>query len=136
MVSQFRPPLNSICVEFPAGLIDPNESVEETALRELKEETGFLGFNPSFISNISFPNFNDPGLTNSNCVYVKVIVNLDDPINSNPQPSLQDSEFINVHLIPLQSSHCLSNQLLKFVNDFNWKIDSRLSAFSLGMEFT
>lgn len=28
---------------MPAGLIDEGESVEECALRELKEETGFVG---------------------------------------------------------------------------------------------
>ena len=30
-------------IEFPAGLVDPNETLEESALRELKEETGYLG---------------------------------------------------------------------------------------------
>lgn len=36
---QYRPPLDSLCVEFPAGLIDQGESAEEAALRELREET-------------------------------------------------------------------------------------------------
>ena len=40
VVRQFRPPMQSYVWEFPAGLIDKNESVEEAALRELKEETG------------------------------------------------------------------------------------------------
>lgn len=36
LVSQFRPPLNSICIELPAGLItEPDETPESTALREL-----------------------------------------------------------------------------------------------------
>lgn len=40
---QFRPPLNKVTIELPAGLVDEGESVQEAAVRELKEETGFIG---------------------------------------------------------------------------------------------
>lgn len=30
-------------IEVPAGLIDPEESAEVCAVRELKEETGYVG---------------------------------------------------------------------------------------------
>jgi 8-oxo-dGTP pyrophosphatase MutT (NUDIX family) len=40
---QWRPPIDAVVVEVPAGLIDPKESAEECALRELKEETGYIG---------------------------------------------------------------------------------------------
>ena len=43
LVRQFRPPAGKRMVEFPAGLIDPGESAETTAARELYEETGFEG---------------------------------------------------------------------------------------------
>lgn len=39
---QFRYPLGRPLLEFPAGKIDPGESVETTAERELLEETGFV----------------------------------------------------------------------------------------------
>ena len=39
----YRPPVDKYCIEFPGGLIDANESKEEAALRELKEETGYTG---------------------------------------------------------------------------------------------
>jgi ADP-ribose pyrophosphatase len=40
MVEQFRYPLNRITLEIPAGKIDPGETVDNCARRELKEETG------------------------------------------------------------------------------------------------
>ncbi|KKA26718.1 hypothetical protein TD95_005420, partial [Thielaviopsis punctulata] len=40
---QYRPPLQRVCIEIPAGLIDAGETAEEAAVRELKEETGYVG---------------------------------------------------------------------------------------------
>lgn len=40
---QYRPPINKVVIEVPAGLIDAGETPEECAVRELKEETGFVG---------------------------------------------------------------------------------------------
>ena len=43
LVRQFRPPTGKYTWEAPAGLIEPGESVEAAALRELREETGYTG---------------------------------------------------------------------------------------------
>ncbi len=41
LIREFRYPVNSYCVAFPAGLIDPGENFEESVRRELLEETGY-----------------------------------------------------------------------------------------------
>lgn len=39
LVLQYRPPMENLSLEFPAGLIDAGESATEAAERELFEET-------------------------------------------------------------------------------------------------
>ena len=41
LIREFRYPLNSWCIAFPAGLIDPGEDPATSIDRELREETGF-----------------------------------------------------------------------------------------------
>lgn len=41
MIREFRYPLNSWCVAFPAGLIEPGEDLADVVDRELSEETGY-----------------------------------------------------------------------------------------------
>lgn len=41
LIRQYRPPLDNYVVEFPAGLNDRGERLEEAAARELLEETGY-----------------------------------------------------------------------------------------------
>lgn len=40
---QYRPPIDMVVIEVAAGLIDANETPEVCAVRELKEETGYMG---------------------------------------------------------------------------------------------
>ncbi|MGB9714927.1 MAG: NUDIX hydrolase [Thermodesulfovibrionales bacterium] len=41
LTRQFRPPVNRYVIEFPAGLNEKGETLEEVARRELLEETGY-----------------------------------------------------------------------------------------------
>jgi ADP-ribose pyrophosphatase len=44
LIEQYRVPVGGRCLELPAGLVgdeDPNATIEDTAVKELEEETGF-----------------------------------------------------------------------------------------------
>ena len=47
---QFRPPLGRDVIELPAGLVDPGESMETAAKRELIEETGWAAKKLDFLA--------------------------------------------------------------------------------------
>jgi 8-oxo-dGTP pyrophosphatase MutT (NUDIX family) len=40
IILQYRPPIQNICVELPAGLIDEGESPEQSGIREGKTHRG------------------------------------------------------------------------------------------------
>ena len=66
LVRQFRYPVNDYVYEFPAGLVDPGESVTEAAIREMHEETG-LNFSPVEAGSYSRPFFTSVGMTDESC---------------------------------------------------------------------
>uniref|UniRef100_A0A8C5YDE5 Nudix hydrolase 5 n=1 Tax=Microcebus murinus TaxID=30608 RepID=A0A8C5YDE5_MICMU len=90
LVKQFRPPMGGYCLEFPAGLIDDDESPEAAALRELEEETGYKGD----VAECSPVVCMDPGLSNCTTHIVTVTINGDDAENVRPKPKPGDGGML------------------------------------------
>mmetsp|Transcript_573 Transcript_573/g.782 ORF Transcript_573/g.782 Transcript_573/m.782 type:complete len:218 (+) Transcript_573:84-737(+) len=98
LVSQFRPPANAYVLEVPAGLVDGNETAEEAAIRELKEETGFVA---SRVTHVSPVVLSDPGVSADTMQYVTVEVDLDASENKNPQATPDEGEHIDIHIVEI-----------------------------------
>lgn len=69
LTKEFRATIDDSEYGFPAGLIDEKESIESTARRELKEETGL---EVEAIHHISEPVYSSAGLTDESCCMVLV----------------------------------------------------------------
>lgn len=105
MIKQYRPAINNYILGFPAGLVE-GEDLEKEALRELKEETGYIGkiktISPELYSNAAL-------LTDT----VRVVnAEIDETIkeNLNPKQHLESEEEIEVVLV---NENSLKNFLLK-----------------------
>jgi ADP-ribose pyrophosphatase len=105
LVRQYRPPVRQYTLEFPAGLIDENETVEQAALRELREETGYIGEACRIPPRASRAVCMSPGLCNETVHVVLVDVDLSNPYNHGiPQPQCDEGEHCTVVRVPLQQS--------------------------------
>eukprot|EP00559_Dactyliosolen_fragilissimus_P000835 CAMPEP_0184867804 /NCGR_PEP_ID=MMETSP0580-20130426/27775_1 /TAXON_ID=1118495 /ORGANISM="Dactyliosolen fragilissimus" /LENGTH=288 /DNA_ID=CAMNT_0027368261 /DNA_START=54 /DNA_END=920 /DNA_ORIENTATION=- len=160
LVEQYRPPVRTKTLEFPAGLIDDGESAEEAAIRELEEETGYVGtvstLSKMFDEQISTHDSEkktrlktssgqlcmSPGLCDEIVKVVLLDVNLDDPRNINPKQKLDQGEFCAVRRVSLVDN------LRKIVMDDNRDASQSsgnnrlklmplagLYMFALGLEF-
>ncbi|KPI85677.1 nudix hydrolase-like protein [Leptomonas seymouri] len=133
VVAQYRPPLDAISLEFPAGLVDAGENCGQAAIRELREETGYSA-DASSILSVSPPLSTEPGLTDSCCVLVRLRINGDLPENQHPKQLLDDGEDIEVLLIPVGDTQEALNALLKAAGKYEAKgqravVDAKLYTF-------
>lgn len=92
MVEQFRSGTNEITLEFPAGRVEPNEKPEETAIRELGEETGS---SVNKVKLIGKSNPNPAFLTNTLWTYLSKEVVISGDQNLDP------NEEVKVVFIPI-----------------------------------
>ena len=127
LVTQFRPPLDGHVLELPAGLVDGGEGAGGAALRELKEETGFVGT----VASVSPVVASDPGMSAANMQLVVVDVDGDAPENLKPVAEPEEGEFITVLLVPLAG---LAARLRAEMKARGYHVDARLYAYAAGLE--
>jgi ADP-ribose pyrophosphatase len=92
MVRQYRHGSGEVTLEIPGGLVDPGDTPEEAASRELLEETGYQAQDWVKIGEVN-PN---PALFNNRC-YTYLAEN----VRNVARPSLDQTEDIEVVLIPI-----------------------------------
>lgn len=97
---QYRYPIGKFSYEYPAGLIDAGESIEEAAARELEEETGAKS---SHFAVVVPPSFVSPGMTDEKVAMVIA------EVNSFVKPNREKNEAISNLLVE-------TNKLSEFVN--------------------
>ena len=91
IVRQYRAAVDRVVLEFPAGKQKEGESIEETALRELEEETGYSASNIFLIGEF----FTSPHFSNE-----RVFVYIAKGLNACSKQSFSDHEFINQFTMP------------------------------------
>ncbi|XP_061179052.1 ADP-sugar pyrophosphatase-like [Saccostrea echinata] len=108
------------------GLVDEGESPETAALRELYEETGYT----ASVKHVSPASCLDPGIGNTTVQLVSVEIDGNDEKNVNPKQKTDETEFIEVVLIPL-------DDLLERLDEYSrngHSVDSRVYSYALGLQ--
>ena len=123
IIRQFRPPTNSYLLEFPAGLVDKGETRDQTAIRELSEETGYVGK----VQKISPRLYSSPGIVSEavSFAHIKIDENLHE--NQNPKAKNEPGEFITVFNKSVEEISEFFNQEISH----GVKFDAKLYSFFL-----
>ena len=127
LVRQFRPPIDAYAIELPAGLIDKGETLENAALRELKEETGYVGQ----ITDVTKPICLSPGFSDEKVVIVSVTVDMEAEENKHPIPEPDEGEYVQTIVVPLED---LTKELDTRANQGD-SIFFGLRSLAIGMDF-
>lgn len=99
LVRQYRYPIDSLTLEIPAGKLDLDESPDECAIRELREETGYETKNIQKVTSI----YTAPGFSNE-IIHVYIARDL---ILKEACPD--EDEFINVEVYETERIKAMIN---------------------------
>ena len=94
LVEQYRKALERSIIEIPAGKIEPGEPPEETALRELEEETGYTTDKLQYIQSFA----TSPGFADE-IIHLYFAENIEKLEQS---PSLDEDEFVELMYVSME----------------------------------
>lgn len=127
LIRQYRPPASGYVIEFPAGLIDEGETPEQTAVRELQEETGYTGT----VDSILPPSFSSPGLSGEQVNLVFMTVEEHSKHNELLETSFDDGEHVETLTVNLSQLDSFLVEQFK-TGDL---MDAKVLAFAQGWKF-
>lgn len=127
LIRQYRPPARRPVLEFPAGLMEPGESAETAAARELREETGYAASRLAV-----FPSaYTTPGLSDESVYMVFAEIDEHAPENAAPETEFDGSEHIETILVPRAELFSFYAEQCRSGAAF----DSKLAAFILTLNY-
>ena len=101
LIKEFRYPVNSWCIAFPAGLIDPGETYEQAVERELREETGYAlrrdAEGKAHVRPLAQPSLSSAGMSEESIQVVYVHVENEPSLGQQPE----STEYIQVFTVPV-----------------------------------
>lgn len=98
LIKQFRPAINDYIYEFPAGLVDDNESIMEASRRELKEEVG-LDIEDSIL--LIPPSYTSVGMSDETIAII--LANVSGELSTEGNEGTEDIEPIVLKVNDIQS---------------------------------
>mmetsp|Transcript_13406 Transcript_13406/g.14857 ORF Transcript_13406/g.14857 Transcript_13406/m.14857 type:complete len:204 (-) Transcript_13406:160-771(-) len=131
MIGNYRPPVARFSLEFPAGLLEEDEDPVDCVLRELKEETGYVGDRDSIVTDVPIVHSSPWKSTECNKAY-RVMIDGSLPENINPQQNLEANETIRVHLLDLKNAE---TEMKKLIDENNYVINGRIYGIIEGISF-
>ena len=101
LLRQYRPGIGAVHWEIPAGVAEPNEDEEQSARRELLEETGFGGGRWSVLSRLSA----NPALQDNISTTF-----LAEGVEGVAEPAPEATEDLRVHLVKVDDALAILDQ--------------------------
>ena len=118
LVNQYRPPLETMELGLPAGLLEDGEGPEEAARRELSEETGYAGGEWELLGSVA----SSPSLKDN-----RAYLFLARGVGESTAPNPDEHELVEVVRVPVK-------ELLDLVRSGKIVSSSGVAAIMLALE--